>query len=199
MKRKIIACIYIVVVLVCCFIMFDYIFWYNSGNRYYNQMNYEAAAKAYEKALSANPPEGKECPVRINLALSMVMGLGDDYDEPDNIQNSIDVLKQAREILLEEKCATPGGVGHSDKAERLKEDIERLISELEKQLQEGGDPNDGDNKTDEKQSREDELEQSIKEELQKIQSNAYQERQEQLQFSEELDMEINFDFDTPIW
>lgn len=199
MKRKIIVCIYIVLMLGCGWLFFDYIFWYNSGNNHFKKMDYEAAIEAYGSALKAKPPNGKECPIRINMALAMIENLGDDYDEPDNIEDSIETLKAARDVLLEEDCATKKGDGHNETAEQLKEEIEKLIEELENKDDDTGNSGSGDEEDDKPQNEEDKLEQSIKEELQRIQSNAYQERQEQLQFTEEFDMEINFDYETPIW
>lgn len=229
MKKKIIIFIYIVLLLVCGKQVFNYFYneyiidnydegylvdtsalsflniyepyvaYYNVGNCYYLEHNYEMAISEYSKALECNLPANKECSIRINLALAMIKNLGDDYTEPDNIKQSINTLKEAREILLKEDCATQDGKGHSETAQELKEEIEELLEELEAKNE--GEETSDDNKKEvnNQEKEEEELENNIKEELQQIQSHAYDERQEQLQFMEEFDMEINFDFESPIW
>lgn len=161
-------------------------------------MNYDKAIIYYEKALKANPPSGKECPIRINMALSMVYGLGDDYAAPENVEHSLQTLKSARNVLLEDDCATAEGNGHSATAEQLKEEIEKLIEQLEQQSaesEEGDEESQGTDQTDEEDARE----QDIKEQLQEIQEKAYEDRQEEMALTEEFESDFNFDLPTPIW
>lgn len=126
----------------------SYIAYYNNGNVYYRREEYGKAADLYRKALDSNPRhyEGKmdECDVRINLALAMVRGLGDDYNIPEKKEESLSVLYEARDVLLEDGCATENDDGHSQKAERLKKEIEKMIEELENENQDNGDGSDGD-------------------------------------------------------
>ena len=109
--------------------------YYNNANVYYRREDYGKAADLYRQALQAKPKHKKgnmdECLVRINLALSMVKGLGEDYAIPEKREESISVLLEARDVLLENGCATEADDGHSAKAEKLKKEIERLIDELE--------------------------------------------------------------------
>lgn len=200
MKRKIIAGVYIIAVLVCCFVMFRYIFYYNTGNKHFENKDYESAITAYTKALNANPPEGKECPIRINMALSMIYNLPDDYDEADQREDSVDTLKKARKLLLKEDCATDDGDGHSEKAQKLKDQIDKLIEELEKQPEEETDDTQNqDSEEEDTQTEETDMEQTIKEQLQQNQSDAYEERRQELQLMEELQQDYNFDISSPIW
>lgn len=198
MKKAICIGGYLLLVISCCLLFTRYIFLYNIGNSHYRKANYEKAATAYEKALKANPPFEKECSIRTNLALSMVYGLGDDYAAPDNVDDSIETLKDARAVLIEEDCATATGDGHSEIAEQLKEEIEKLIEQLEQQEQ-GSDDSEDESQDESESEAEAAREQSIKEQLQQIQENAYEERQEQMNLTEEFEIEFNFDMETPIW
>lgn len=200
MKRKMIAGIYIIAILVCCFLLCRYIFYYNTGNKHFENQDYESAITAYTKALNANPPKGKECPIRINMALSMIHNLPDNYDETDQREDSIDTLKKARKILLKEDCATDDGDGHSQKAQKLKDEIDELIEQLKNQPEEGADdtPN-KDPQEEDTPTEETDMEQTIKEKLQQNQSDAYEERRQELQLLEELQQDYNFDISSPIW
>ena len=134
MKRKIIAAVLIAGILLACFGIvskhFAYIVHYNNGNRYYRQYSYGKAIEQYGKALEQVIPEGKECRIRINLALAMLGLLGPDYAQPEQIENSIMVLEEARWELLAQDCATDAGTGHSEEAEQLKEEIDKMLKQL---------------------------------------------------------------------
>lgn len=197
MKRKIIAGLYLLAIILCCVLFCRYIFLYNAGNKHYRAGDYTSAIEDYEKALKANPPGKQECDIRINLALSMIYNLGSDYNLPDQVDRSIQTLKQARDVLTEKGCATDMGDGHNATSEKLKTEIDELIKELENQS-----PNaDGDTKEEEEAStpEEDEAEQNLKEQLQQQQKDAYKQRQDGLDFAEELQTDYNFDMETPIW
>lgn len=112
-----------------------YIAYYNNGNINYMNRQYEAAIEDYQNALNYPIPDRRECPIRINLALAMIKNLGDDYNTPSNAEHSLEVLYEARDVLLEEGCAQEDGHGHSTRAERLKRDIERAIEELENMVE----------------------------------------------------------------
>lgn len=176
-----------------------YIAHYNNGNIYYQEENYDKAIEEYNEALGLHPPKDRECSIRINLALAMIKNLGEDYDVPENVDASIEQLKKAKEVLLEEDCATQDGEGHSRTAEKLKEEIEELIRQLEEQANADPEPEDDGEEKDDTQSVEDELEENLKQELQQIQSEAYQEREENLQFMDEIYMDYNFDINDTIW
>lgn len=198
MKKAICAGVYLLLIIICCVLFTRYIHLYNAGNSFYNKGNYDSAISCYEKALYANPPKDKECSIRINLALSMVYSLGEDFAAPENVDNSLQTLKAARDVLLENDCATEEGNGHSETAEKLKEEIEKLIEQLEQQSaspEENKEDSSDENQSDEEDARE----QDIKEQLQEIQEKAFEERQEEMNLQEEFDSDFNFDLETPIW
>lgn len=183
MKRKLLAILYVLLLGLWCYFSLRYVFYYNNGNNYYRKMDYTAAIEAYEHALDANPPEEKECSIRVNMALAIIKTIGSDYASPEQIETTIETLKEARDVLLEKDCATEEGDGHSEPAQTLKEEIDAIIEELEKraeQMNSSGedDETEEENKPDEEENTE---EQDIKEQLQQNQSDAFLERQEEIQ------------------
>ncbi|MBP5493182.1 MAG: tetratricopeptide repeat protein [Clostridiales bacterium] len=110
-----------------------YIVYYNNGNVHYQKKDYDAAIECYEQALEHNPPEGKECPIRINLVLSKLAKLGDDYMNEDKIDETIKVLKQCLKDLSEDGCAQSNGKGHDNRAQRLYDEIEEMLDEAEEE------------------------------------------------------------------
>lgn len=200
MKRKIIAAIFIVLMVLGGFLFFRYIFYYNSGNRDFERTDYIGAMEEYENALAAHPPHLKECSIRINLALAMIYNLGEDFAEPENVENSINVLLAAKDVLLEDECATLEGDGHSETAEQLKREIDELIAQLQQQSS-PSEPSEEEEEEGGSSSGmiDEETEQNIMEELQQTQSSATQERQENIDESEIWQEEANFDFNTSIW
>lgn len=200
MKRKIIAAVFVLFILLCCFLFFRYIFIYNKGNKLYERFDYPGAIEAYQDALNANPPHFKECSVRVNLALAMIYNMGEDFAAPENIENSINTLLEARDILLEDGCASDDGDGHSKPAQQLKEEIDKLLEQL--QEQQGGSNESEENNSGaqgEEPPIDEETEQQIQDELQNIQNTANEEREEAQQWQEELEAEMNFDYDINIW
>lgn len=235
MKKKILIGIYIVILLICGKLAFNYIYnaivlyrynqsdysinvnplltfnlsepyvaHYNQGNIYYKEDRFVDAIASYEKALELNPPEEKECAIRINLALAMLGTMGEEYATPENADTSLQILKEAREVLLEKECATENGNGHSNTAEQLKEEIEALIEKLEQQ-ETGGEgteeskETEKDEETEEEQKqKEDAFEEDVKKTLQEQQSKANQERKKSLEFYKGIE-EYNFDIEGNIW
>ena len=200
MKRKIIAAVFVLFILLCCFLFFRYIFIYNKGNKLYERFDYPGAIEAYQDALNANPPHFKECSVRVNLALAMIYNMGEDFAAPENIENSINTLLEARDILLEDGCASDDGDGHSKPAQQLKEEIDKLLEQLQEQ-QGGSDESEENNSgaQGEEPPIDEETEQQIQDELQNSQNTANEEREEAQQWQEELEAEMNFDYDINIW
>ncbi|MBE5886465.1 MAG: hypothetical protein E7284_08710 [Lachnospiraceae bacterium] len=201
MKRKILAAIFIVLITIFGFLFLRYIFYYNKGNRLYERFDYVGAIEQYENALDAFPPHFKECSIRVNLALAMIYNMGPDFAAPENVENSIATLMEARDILLEDGCATEEGDGHSEPAQQLKEEIDKLLEQLQQQQQSSTPSNPDDEDTSEEPPANpipEEEEEDIKEELQENQADAYEERQEGLQFGDEYDSDINFG-DYGIW
>ncbi|MBQ4271498.1 MAG: hypothetical protein II718_06700, partial [Clostridiales bacterium] len=89
-----------------------YIAHYNNGNIYYRNSLYDEAIEEYEAALEYQDiPLKRECLIRVNLALAMIQTLGDDFKEPENVDRSLEILYAARDVLLEEGCATEDGDG----------------------------------------------------------------------------------------
>ncbi len=201
MKKKLILGICIVLLLIMGKQLLDCICiaHYNRGNAFYEGHNYDEAIEEYNRALMWYLPKDKECSVRINLALAMVFSLGEGYDDPEKVDESLAQLRAAREVLLKDGCATEDGEGHNKTAEKLKREIEELIEELEEQSEEKTD--DGDSSSDDREEeKEDEpAEEDLKERLQEMQSDANMERQESLQSDEEFEMDFNFDLENPIW
>lgn len=191
-----------------------YIAYYNKGNICYQKENYLDAIEAYNMALKKNPPEEKECAIRINIALTMLATIKDSYQNPTYVDECLTVLYEAREVLLENGCATAEGEGHSKKAEQLREEIEAMINELEQKQSESEDQKESDSTeeteasteevteeetTEEKQQEEDSSEEDIEKKMKKRQSKANKERQENLQQHNEFDFEFDFDSDGLIW
>ncbi len=176
-----------------------YVAHYNMGNIYYQNEEYENAITEYKTALELKPGKDRECSVRINLALAMIKNMGKDYDSEEKVESSLETLKEARNILLENNCATENGDGHNETAEELKEEIDEMIEELEKTKKKDIDDDNRSN-DDPKEKKDDETkEQDIKENLQKQQQEAYKERAGSLESYEEFEYEMNFDLDGRVW
>ncbi len=171
-----------------------YVAYYNDGNFNYQQGDYKEAIEDYEEALALSPPEDKECSIRINLALAMIYNMGEDYASPDKIESSIETLKEARDILLENGCASDDGKGHNETAQQLKEEIDALIEQLEQQQQQQ-DPNNensDNNQGSSGQSEEDEYEEDLKEELLQNQAEAQEEREDNLESYEDIEWSSDY-------
>lgn len=114
---------------------------YNMGNAAYEQGDYDSAVIFYRRALGYYIPAGRECDIRVNLALSMIGRIDFAHlSGEEQIQEAISGLKEARDVLTEVGCADPEGTdGHDPEAEQLKQDIDRMIEQLEQMTQSGGD------------------------------------------------------------
>ena len=115
-----------------------YLPYYNSGNVHYQKGEYDEAIVDYNKALNHYIPEGKECDIRVNLALAMLQKIDFDHIDHENqkeVKKVISQLLAAREVLTEQGCADPKGTdGHDPEAEQLKQDIDKMIKELMQDL-----------------------------------------------------------------
>lgn len=108
-----------------------YIYYYNKGNICYEQGEYEQAAACYQKSLECSVPEGRECAIRINLALAMVTPIDMENINADNRDDMIGILESARQILVEEGCADmEDDYGHSVDAQTLKNEIDVYLEVL---------------------------------------------------------------------
>lgn len=192
-----------------------YIAYYNQGNIYYQEGKYVEAVDAYDTALKMKPPKGKECAIRVNEALAMLATIGDLYQDPAFTDTVLQILYEARNVLLEDDCATEDGDGHSKEAEQLKKEIDDMIKEVEKKKEENqqqnsneqsDDNNSGkdEEETTETSSEEDAKEQDAKEQevkakIKEKQTKANDERRQQIQNHRDLEKDYNFDSDGIIW
>ena len=110
-----------------------YIAYYNNGNVMYRLEDYRRAIEYYEKALEYVLPEGKECPIRINLALAKLALMDPDYMAREHIDESLEIMQECLDILSEENCANDYGYGHNNRAQRLYDEIKDLMEETKKE------------------------------------------------------------------
>ncbi len=157
-----------------------YVVYYNLGNKHYEENEFADAIKEYEEALEIeNIPEKKECSIRINLALARIGTIKSDYDAKENIEDTLDKLKKAKDVLLEEDCAREDGDGHSIEAQKLKEEID----EIEKELKEKMDSEEEENpeeKPEEQEENDPENTQTQEQELVEMLENTSAEREEEM-------------------
>lgn len=164
-----------------------YVAHYNHGNVLYNKGKYDEAIEEYRTALNLFPPEDKECSIRINLALSMLKKLHNEIQSDDEIKEDLSILNEAKNILCEKGCANENdNKGHNRQAQKLKNDIDKRIEELE-QMQEQ--PNQEEEEDDEESnSQEDNKEnvEEVKEQLEEIKEQVMEDRREEIETSIEL-------------
>ena len=123
---------------------------YNMGNSYFKQKKYDKAIEEYDKALKESfLPEKKECDIRVNKALSMVIPIDTENVNDENRLEIIDILDDALDVLSEEGCATNDGHGHDKDAQTLydeilayKEELEQQQEQSDQQQQQGGSQDD---------------------------------------------------------
>lgn len=163
----------------------SYILYYNQGNALYQKGEYKEAIEKYYKALEKNPPQNKECSIRINLALAKLKEYNDDETEENKKQN-IEILNSARNILCENGCAnSEDSNGHSEEAEKLKKDIDDKLKELQQEDDEENEQenSDEDSTTSSEENSKSKTEKQ-EEELKELQQESLKERQEQLSADE---------------
>lgn len=165
-----------------------YLPYYNLGNAAYKNGDYNAAINYYNEALNQHPGEGKDCLIRINLALSLCNTINFyKLDSQEKIDTALFILYKARDVLTENGCASPEGHdGHNEDAQQLKEDIDRMIEMLQNPDQggtgnsdqssdESGGSNDGSSGNDRKPS---DREKKIQGELEGNKKDALEDRKE---------------------
>lgn len=109
---------------------------YNVGCLKYRQGRYDEAAAYFERALKKRHSEEQDCSIRINLSLSRLRevdltGIEEDEEKKNLV---IGTLRDARALLTENGCAEEAADrhnGHSEEAERLKADIDRMLEKLD--------------------------------------------------------------------
>ena len=165
-----------------------YIAHYNYGNVLYNNGKYNQAIEEYKRALNLFPPQYKECPIRINLALSILKGLHTEPKNDNDINEDISILEEAKHILCEKGCAhEDDNNGHNRQAQRLKNDIDKRIQELE-QMKEQASEGEKEEEDEENNSQEENKEnvEEIKEELEEIKEQVMEERREEMESTIQL-------------
>ena len=147
---------------------------YNQGNIYYKQKEYGKALESYKKALEQNPPFEKECRIRINMALSIVVPIDVNSINKDNIDETIELLHEAKKILTDHGCAhMDDDGGHNDDAILLKKEID----EFEKKIKEKAENQD--EEQDEKEEKKEE-EKEEKEEKEQQKKNGHESEKQML-------------------
>lgn len=169
---------------------------YNLGHSAYQAKDYDRAIDYYDQALSYKPKWHRECPIRINLTLSMLR----EIDYSDKSQATIDALKEARAVLCADGCADPNGEpgkgGHDRDAIRLRDEIDQVLQDMEnnqdqdkqkddqnQDQQEQEESSGGQNQK--KSQNEKSIENQLKEEQKQAQQQYNKDRQEQQQMQQE--------------
>ena len=183
------------VILISLMVFFQlHIYYYNKGNEAYENGDYEQAIEAYEQALSCHVPERKECDIRVNLALAMIAPIDIETLDESEMEATIELLKEARDVLTEENCAhTNDKNGHDRDAQTLKDEIDRYIEMLEnpQSQQNPNDPNDNPDEPDNPEQNN--PEQEDLDNLQEIMQQGNQEHSQGVQYQDAMD---DFDYDS---
>ena len=140
----------------------QYIAYYNYGNLLYKINDYDKAILEYNKALEKNPSEDRVCAIRINLALAMVK----DIDLNLTAEEQVNLLKEAREVLYIDNCASEEDEsGKSEEAEYLEEEIKELEKEKsgETDSESGEDDESGDDESGKDDKEQDEKQKELEE------------------------------------
>ncbi len=188
----------------------DYLPYYNMGNVYYKNGEYDKAIAYYKKALEKDPPLYKECPVRINLALAMLQKIDfSNLNTPNKVENALRQLRAARAILCEDGCAHPeDDQGHSAEAEQLKKDIDEMIKQLEQQQEQQQQDQQDDQQPQQDQNNDDGQDQKpdssredeLREQLNDQKKESMEERSESDQEKEEAENGGgSYDYDGKTW
>ena len=160
-----------------------YLPYYNAGNAYYMMEDYDSAIDCYKSALESHPTEKKECDIRVNLALAMLHKIDfDNIATEKQKANAVRQLQSARNVLCEKGCADPYGTdGHDPEAEQLKQDIDKMLEELDAEPEPPQDSDDeeqqqgGGGSSDKEKSK---REQQLQEDLEDQKQEAMEERQD---------------------
>ena len=184
-----------------------YVVWYNIGNYHFSQGDFEEAEADYCRALESGIPYEKECPVKVNLALSMIEQLSDEEWDAFFESNGSDemsaearkvekALVTARTILVEDGCAHEDDEdGHYEPAQILKDEIDELLqnddseNEDDEDEDQDNDDSDSDDNNNDGQGDGDDQNQSsredqIMEHIQDQKEEAQEERADDQQFYE---------------
>ncbi len=98
---------------------------YNRGNIYYTLGQYELAEAEYELAMNSHLDEPQDCRLRVNYALSLVEQIDPNNITDENLDEVLEILDRARDILCENGCASrDDNSGHYPDAQTLKNEID---------------------------------------------------------------------------
>ena len=176
----------------------SYVANYNYGNILYQNGEYENAIEKYKKSLEGYIPKNKECNVRINYALAICKTVSVDEQDQNSIKEAIEKYESAIEVLTEKGCANKNdNNGHNQKAQQLKNDIQKEIDRLKK-LQET-DTKEDENSKDEEQKAKDDID-DVEEKIQNIKQDATQEQRElEQEYKNYENFDYNFDRVQKYW
>ena len=182
-----------------------YIVWYNLGNYYYQEGDYEESVDCYYRAIDCGIPYEKECEVKVNLALAMINELSEEeWDAFLDAETSAEMDAQARNvektlitarsILIEDGCAHEDDEdGHNEQAQILKDEIDELLNKDEEEDDEDEDEDQDENNDDQDDDSDDEngggnnqssREDEVMNHIQDQKEEAQEERAEDQQFFE---------------
>lgn len=148
----------------------SYIANYNYGNVLYQNGKYEEAIEEYKKALNGGASMEEECSIRINCALAICKTVIVDESSQASIKEAIATYESAIDVLTEKGCANrEDNNGHSQKAEQLKEDIQKEIDRLKNLQTDESQSNKG---NEEESKGKNEEQEEIEEKIQNIKEEA---------------------------
>lgn len=158
----------------------SYVADYNYGNILYQNGDYESAIEQYKKSLNNKTiPEEKECSVRINYALAICKTVKLDESDEQSIKKAISIYESAIDVLTEHGCANKNDDnGHSEKAEKLKKDIQKEIERLKKLLEEDSNNSDKNEKEEKEKNTDEKKSEEIEAKIQDIKEEATKEQRE---------------------
>lgn len=170
-----------------------YIYHYNQGNIYFKNNDYDGAEYEYRRALGYNPSSRYDCSTRINLALSMVRPIDAESVTKENLDEVIEILESAKDVLIENGCAhRDDDDGHNKDAQTLKNEIDDFEDMLRQQVENqqnqqnqgnGGSSSD-ENDSQSESSTDEEQEQSgsdtLEDQLNDLQKDSLEQRQQEM-------------------
>lgn len=159
---------------------------YNYGNVLYQNSDFDGAILEYKKALNMFPSKEEECSIRINLALAMIKKINEEDKNDDNKNIILQILKDAREVLCENGCANKSdNNGHSTQAEKLKNDIDNKIKELQTEEEQEKNEKNQNNDINEKNQEEKKIDEK-EEKLKELQKKGREERDADLSYTKQM-------------
>lgn len=170
-----------------------YIYHYNKGDIYYSQGDYKGAENEFKNALKWKTGMPEDCEMRINYALSIVKQIDPQTVTKDNLDEAIDRLEEAKTALLKNGCAHDEDEnGHNSDAQTLKDEIDKFEEKLRQQVDESqpddqdknDDNKDKDSKKDSDEKEDDstaaDKNDQIKKQLQDIQNEGLEQRNQDM-------------------